>query len=468
VQGTTETYGPRVGGDPWAGRQDPRWANDPRWADAGPPVPAVDYAGRPGQYQDDYYARPDYPGGPGQQRADYPDWRDYPAGPGQQQPAYPEWHGQQQPGYAGQPVQRQPGYPGQPVQRQTGYPEWHGQQQPAYPGWQGQRQVDYQGDFGQYALHPDHPSWPESQFPPWPDGGAQVSEYLQAPVAVVDWAQPDVSYTQPDVRYAQPAREQIWDAGSSQLSDWIIADANEQAAEITREARGQAATSLADAHNEAAELLRRTGEQAALTLEAAERQAAEIRATVMRLSTELTGMATYVTQSLTSPQQASASPAFAPPAPAAPTSPSPTSPSPATRQFAQPTVWPVSQPAAEPATAPSVQPAASPRVRPAATPGGKPARRPAAEPAATPTVRPAAKPNAKSRQVVAVRVMTVFTAAMVVFALTAGASEVALHGFKFFVFRAAGTGETSGSGLQEDQGPGQPDAPGAHQQLHTP
>jgi hypothetical protein len=67
-----------------------------------------------------------------------------------------------------------------------------------------------------------------------------------------------------------------------------------------------------------------------------------------------------------------------------------------------------------------------------------------------------------------VRVMSVFTAAMVLFALTAGGAEVALHGFKFFVFRSAGTGETSGSGLQENQGPGQPDAPGAHQQLQKP
>jgi len=64
--------------------------------------------------------------------------------------------------------------------------------------------------------------------------------------------------------------------------------------------------------------------------------------------------------------------------------------------------------------------------------------------------------------------MSVFTAAMVLFALTAGGTEVALHGFKFFVFRSAGTGETSGSGLQENQGPGQPDAPAAHQQLQKP
>ena len=60
--------------------------------------------------------------------------------------------------------------------------------------------------------------------------------------------------------------------------------------------------------------------------------------------------------------------------------------------------------------------------------------------------------------------MSIFTAAMVLFALTAGGAEVALHGFKFFVFRSAGTGETGrNGGLQENQGPGQPDAPGAHQ-----
>ena len=85
---------------------------------------------------------------------------------------------------------------------------------------------------------------------------------------------------------------------------------------------------------------------------------------------------------------------------------------------------------------------------------------PAAKP--TPGARTAGKPNARSRQYVTVRAMSIFTAALVLFALTAGASDVALHGFKFFVFRSAGVGETSGSGLQENQGPGQPDAVGAH------
>jgi hypothetical protein len=258
---------------------------------------------------------------------------------------------------------------------------------------------------------------------------------------VANWAQPDGAY-------AHPASEQIWDAGASQLADWIIEDANQQAAEITREARNQASSSLADAQKEAAELVRRTGEQAALTIEAAELQAAEIRATMMKLTTDLTGMAAYVTQSLSAAPPSTTPPAAAPPA-AAPSAFSPPTASPATnRRPAQPAHGPAAAPVAEPRPTPSARPVATSRSTPAAAPTG----------------RPDGQPNAKSRQHAAVRVMTIFTAAMVLFALTAGASEVALHGFKFFVFRSSGTGETGRTGgLQENQGPGQPDAPGAHQ-----
>jgi hypothetical protein len=62
---------------------------------------------------------------------------------------------------------------------------------------------------------------------------------------------------------------------------------------------------------------------------------------------------------------------------------------------------------------------------------------------------------------VAARVVTAATATLVAVALTAGAAEIALHGYNFFVFRSAGTGETGPNGLQENQGPGQPDAPKA-------
>jgi hypothetical protein len=52
-------------------------------------------------------------------------------------------------------------------------------------------------------------------------------------------------------------------------------------------------------------------------------------------------------------------------------------------------------------------------------------------------------------------------AAVFVVGVVAGSTEVALHGMPFFVFRANGAG-ASLTGLKENQGPGQPDAPGAH------
>jgi hypothetical protein len=78
---------------------------------------------------------------------------------------------------------------------------------------------------------------------------------------------------------------------------------------------------------------------------------------------------------------------------------------------------------------------------------------------AEPAPRPTRRPQRPPRQLAAVRVAAAATAALFFFALTAGTTEVVLHGFAFFVFRSAGTGETGPGGLQEDQGPGQPDAP---------
>ena len=98
-------------------------------------------------------------------------------------------------------------------------------------------------------------------------------------------------------------------------------------------------------------------------------------------------------------------------------------------------------------------------------PEASPAPGRAAEPgprrAADPGTRQARKPQGPPRQLVAFRVAAAATAALFLFALVAGTTEVALHGFSFFVFRSSGTGETGrgAGGLQEDQGPGQPDAP---------
>ena len=60
--------------------------------------------------------------------------------------------------------------------------------------------------------------------------------------------------------------------------------------------------------------------------------------------------------------------------------------------------------------------------------------------------------------------MVALLAVMVTLGVASGATELALHGVPFFVFRANGAG-ASETGPVENQGPGQPDAPGAH---HAP
>jgi len=90
----------------------------------------------------------------------------------------------------------------------------------------------------------------------------------------------------------------------------------------------------------------------------------------------------------------------------------------------------------------------------------------AALPARQREAQPATKVAARPRQYSAMRFLVAVVAALMLFAVAAGATEVGLHGFRFFVFRSAGTGATPSSGLNEDQGPGQPDAPKAH--AHAP
>jgi hypothetical protein len=69
---------------------------------------------------------------------------------------------------------------------------------------------------------------------------------------------------------------------------------------------------------------------------------------------------------------------------------------------------------------------------------------PGATRAAEPRTRSARRPQGPPRQLVAARVAAAATAALCLFALTAGTAELALHGFAFFVFRSGGTGETAG------------------------
>jgi hypothetical protein len=248
--------------------------------------------------------------------------------------------------------------------------------------------------------------------------------YSDGAAGVIERVRPEASQIQPEVRHVKPGTGQVWDAGSVQLATWIISEANQQATDIRHEARAHAAASLAGAKQEAAELMRQAAEQAAATLATAEREAAEARAEVMKLSAHLGGVASYVAENLS--------------ARALPTG----------RSVDQLMIG-------------------APRERP---PAGRVANAKAAQHASAQAAaaKAAANPHAVPRQILAGRVMGIIVLALFMFALLAGTSEVALHGFRFFVFRSVGTGETSGNGLQEDQGPGQPDAPGAHQQLHNP
>jgi len=230
----------------------------------------------------------------------------------------------------------------------------------------------------------------------------------------------------------QPAQGQVWDAASVELATWIISEANQQATEIRHEARDDAATARADAKQEAARLVQQAADHATATLAAAELQAAKIRAGILKLSADLGGVATNFTEDLLSP----AKPASKPAAPSA----------------------------AEPAAKLATTPAAKPAVGSAATPATRSVAAPATKPGVSPRrTKPQAQASskAKNRQVSAARKVTAALVALTLAGVVTGATEVVLHGPAFFVFRANGSG-ASQTGPEEDQGPGQPNAPGAH------
>jgi hypothetical protein len=350
------------------------------------------------------------------------------------------------------------------------------------------------GPPGPYALHPDHPSWPgrpdprwaateaalraddysgwpAADAPPWrdaepPPGAGGVP--LQAPGSAVPSALPDrvrgdfappaeadpgavitpragptgvIDRVRTEAAWVQAERVQVWDAGSVELATWIISEANQQATEIRHEARDQVAASLAEAKQEAAKLVAKASEQATATLTAAEAEAAEIRATVTKLTADLGGVAAQITANLVG---------LAPPA---------------TKPVTRPAVRPVIEPTSEAVTSLAAQPAAPPASQPGTRPTPRSAAKPGTRTASKPGSRRAGKagtgsgPKGQPRQLVAIRVVAAATAALFLFAIISGATEVALHGFSFFVFRSTGVGETGPTGLQEDQGPGQPDAP---------
>jgi hypothetical protein len=173
----------------------------------------------------------------------------------------------------------------------------------------------------------------------------------------------------------------------------MVLDAGAQAARLRRQASAQAATVCAAAERETEKIWQLASAQAASVREAAEREAAELRATVIRLSAVDGGVASHE----------------------------------AARLVGTPGTRTVGKPAA--------RPEAQPGTRRAAKPGARLARRPQGPP----------------RQLVAARVAATATAALFLCALSTGTTELALHGFKFFVFRSAGTGETGPSAPSDQQ-----------------
>jgi hypothetical protein len=273
------------------------------------------------------------------------------------------------------------------------------------------------------GLHPDHPSAPLPRIPGGHPG--QLADPTAGPPGSSQrWS----AHPAGEVRIT----DSLWLAGR------VLTVADNQAVDATHEAWGQAAAIRDAAEREAATIRRQASDHAAAIREAAERDAAELRAAVLSMSGELGRVAAFVTENLAVPAMPATKPA---------------------RPAASPTRSPTAEPDARPAK-PDARPA-KPDARPA-----KPDARPA-KPAVRPA-KPTGKATGRPRQYFAMRLTRIAVAAMVLFAVTAGSTEIALRGLGFFVFRAAGTGSTPDSGLKEDQGPGQPDAPGTHRQLTVP
>ena len=249
------------------------------------------------------------------------------------------------------------------------------------------------------------------------EGRLQVM-LTEPPAARQEWATGaharQVEVLEPPRGQAAWTAEDLRNADTVRVAERILSDADYRAAEVQREASAQATAIREAAEAEAADvrqqmaalqqqvaaLQQQATDQAAATRQAAEREAAEMRAATQSMSGELHRVAAYVTQNLATPD---ASAALLAPAPAA---------------------LP-----AEPATRPA-----------------RPAARPTTKPAARPTTKPAARPKTKAagRQAKIMRRMAFAIAAVSVIGAISGTTELALHGFPFFILRAngAGAGET--------------------------
>jgi hypothetical protein len=176
------------------------------------------------------------------------------------------------------------------------------------------------------------------------------------------------------------------------IAQRMVLDAGAQAARLRRQASVQAATICEAAERETELVWQQASAQAAAIREAAEREAAQLRAAVMKLS-----------------------------------------------------AGPLVNLDGDVASQEAARLVGKPGTRTAGKLATKPAARLRTGREAEPVTRPARRPQGPPRQLVAVRVAAAATSALFLFAVATGATELGLHGFKFFVFRSGGTGETAGS-----------------------
>ncbi len=293
---------------------------------------------------------------------------------------------------------------------------------------------------------------------------------------------------------APAAAEDLRNSDSVRVAERILSDADYQAAEIRREASGQATAIREAAEQEAAEIRQQAAAQAVPVREAAEREAAEIRqqaadqatailrgqreaeairAAVKTMAADLDQMAAYIEEKFTGPiaritgntrigeGRAGITDAFTAPA------------GESTRPvdgYAAPV--PVATPHEGPSPYEKADPdgGAAPGARAAnrAAPGTirrKP-RTPPAGPATLPAQRPE-KPG-QTRQYRTMRVFAGTIAALVVVAVGTGAYQLATRGYTFFVFRSAGTGATDNNAVFPGIIPTPKPSPAHHQPTTEP
>jgi len=303
-----------------------------------------------------------------------------------------------------------------PVSAARGYEQsWQDPQDPQ--DWQ-----DWQDWGPSPELHPDHPSAPVPRVRFADDHPSKPMPAYHAP-GVTDprshrprgssrgWIAPppapDPSYYNGHRRlHAVPGFE------SAPAEAARRPPATDYTAQISQQAQDYAAAIREAAEREATAITQQATTQAAGIREAAERDAAEFLARLDLMSGELRRVAAYITECLVAPSL--------PPMPA-------TSPA-----------FPDAEPG-RPATRPVPE---SERQRPASSPP---------EPKASSAVPGQPKATAQDkrqkpgRQRQAMRIATASTAALLSFAVITGAAELGLHGYKFFVFRAGGVGQTPGN-----------------------